>query len=97
MKDLIQQVEEYRISKGLIKAEMAKLIGANSSQQYNNWVYRNSLPKEYIPRAQRLLETQDKEIRLDAEILEKIERLPEAKAALVIQMIDGLLDTPTDD
>lgn len=92
MTDLIKKVEGYRTSKGLTKADMARLIGANSSQQYNNWVYRGSLPKEYYARAHRILETEGMESRLDAEILEKLEKLPEAKAALVVQMIESLLE-----
>jgi len=92
MTDLIKKVEDYRTSKGLNKADMARLIGANSSQQYNNWVYRGSLPKEYYDRALRILETEGIESRLDAEILEKLEKLPKSKAALVLQMIDTLLE-----
>ena len=55
MTHVIDRLEAWRIANGLNKTEMAKLIGANSSQQYTNWVGRNSLPKEFFRRAADIL------------------------------------------
>lgn len=51
MNNLIEQLEEYRVSQGKSKADMSLLVGANSNQQYNNWVYRGSLPKKFYEKA----------------------------------------------
>lgn len=91
---LVQKLEKYRKANGLTKADMARLVGANSNQQYNNWVYRGSLPKEFYTRVATILGTDGELSRIDAEIISKIEQLPEAKAALVLQMIDSLLGDP---
>ena len=48
--NLIAELEKYREQKGLKKADMARLFGVDS-QNYNNWVYRNSLPKEFYEKA----------------------------------------------
>lgn len=52
--DLIIELEKYRDSRGLRKADMAREFNV-ASQTYNNWVYRGSLPKEHFITAQKLL------------------------------------------
>jgi len=52
--NLIDEVEKYRKSKGLKKADMARHFKVEN-QNYNNWVYRGSLPKDYVFAAQSLL------------------------------------------
>jgi SOS-response transcriptional repressor LexA len=42
--DLIDEIERWRKSKGLKPADMARLFRV-PAQNYNNWVYRKSLPK----------------------------------------------------
>lgn len=51
---LIESLEKYRQSHGLSKADMARRFDV-PLQNYNNWVYRSSLPKEHIALAQKLL------------------------------------------
>lgn len=53
----IAELEKWRIEQGLMKAEVARLFEVDS-QRYNNWVYRNSLPKEKYARALEILKTQ---------------------------------------
>ncbi len=53
--NLIIELEKYREKEGLNKADMARLFEV-AEQNYNNWVYRNSLPKAYYSQALRLLE-----------------------------------------
>lgn len=43
----ITDVEKYRIDNNLSKADLARYFGV-LPQNYNNWVYRKSLPKEFI-------------------------------------------------
>ena len=57
MDKLIDGLEDWRASRGMSKASMARLIGAASSQVYTNWVNRDSLPKEYYAIAMAILET----------------------------------------
>jgi len=54
MKDLIGKIESVREERGLYKADMARAFGV-PEQNYNNWVYRKSLPKEHISRAMEIL------------------------------------------
>lgn len=44
--NLIEDLERYRKENGLKKSEMARMFKVES-QNYNNWVYRGSLPKEF--------------------------------------------------
>ena len=55
MMDLIHRIEEIRERRGLKQADMARRFGV-PSQNYNNWVYRGSLPKEHYEVALRLIE-----------------------------------------
>lgn len=57
MENLLKELEKWREARGITKAQMARVIGANSSQHYNNWVYRGSLPKEYYFKAQEVIKT----------------------------------------
>lgn len=50
----MKNIEKYRTGRGLKKADMARLFGVES-QVYNNWVYRDSLPKEQYARAMEVL------------------------------------------
>lgn len=52
--DLIVKIEQHRESAGLKKADMARYFKVES-QNYNNWVYRGSLPKEHYAAALKLL------------------------------------------
>lgn len=60
--NLIARVEKYREETGQTKADMARRFGV-PEQNYNNWVYRNSLPKDYYPIAQALLTGNESVIR----------------------------------
>jgi len=51
--DPIEEVEKWREAKLLIPADMARLFGV-ASQNYNNWVYRGSLPKAYYKKAREI-------------------------------------------
>ena len=44
--DLIAELEDHRKREGLKKSDMARLFSVEP-QNYNNWVYRNSLPKDH--------------------------------------------------
>lgn len=57
MDKLIDALEDWRAARGMSKASMARLVGANSSQVYTNWVNRDSLPKEYYAVAMAILNT----------------------------------------
>lgn len=53
--DLIDEIERLRLEQGISQADMAREFGV-PSQNYNNWVYRHSLPKSHYAKAQRLLQ-----------------------------------------
>lgn len=57
-KTLLRLLEEHREREGLTKTAIAKMLGAPSLQYYLNWVRRDSLPKEYIAQAQKILQGQ---------------------------------------
>jgi len=67
MNELIKKLERYRVRQGKTKAEMSLLIGANSNQHYNNWVYRESLPKKFYEKAMELIEREEGLARLDSQ------------------------------
>ena len=96
MKDLPKRLEEYRLKNKLSKKAMADILGAPHRQVYYDIQRRNSVPKTYIPAAEKLLAENDPRDRLETEIASKLARLPEAKAWLVLQMIESLLDGSKD-
>lgn len=53
--DLIEEIEALREDRGMTKADMARAFGLEASQNYNNWVYRGSLPKDRINAALKIL------------------------------------------
>ena len=81
MKDVMVKLEEWRESRGLNKTEMARRIGANSSQQYTNWISRNSLPKEFFGVATSILGE-------DSSGLDSPEATPSYKESLFSQLSD---------
>lgn len=92
--NLLTRLEAYRRGTGLTKAELARAIGANSLQQYANWVYRGSMPKEYYDAALRILGQTGDMTKSQAELLGKIEMLNPSEKKVVLQLIDSLLDQP---
>ncbi len=61
--DLIERVEKHRLELGLTKAEVARMLKAPTSQNYNNWVYRASMPKNFYDAAYLFLGESAGEIR----------------------------------
>lgn len=55
MKDIMKELEEWRAARGLKASDMARKLGAPSSQYYTNWVARDSLPKDYYFVAEELV------------------------------------------
>ena len=92
MSDLHIKLEEYRLENRLSKAVMGELLGASHYQGYHDWIKRGSIPKKYLKAAEDLLAERDPKYRLEKQIAKKVANLPEAKAKLVLQMIDGLLE-----
>lgn len=76
---LMQQIEKLRKERGLSKAEMARRFGVEN-QNYNNWTYRNSLPKEFYEVGIRMLHELDpsnaSEVRDPATIYVAEKRVP---------------------
>lgn len=54
--DMIERLDRYQKVNGLKAADMARLFDV-VPQKYNNWRYRNSLPKEFYSCAENLLST----------------------------------------
>ena len=94
MVNWIELLETVRKEKGLKPADMARLMGTNSLQQYNNWVYRNRLPDDWIDQAIKILRAEGQDLVLSAEILHKIEKLPPSKAKIILSVIDEMLASP---
>ena len=68
---LIERVEKARKAQSLIPADMARYFGVNP-QNYNNWIYRNSLPKKYYDTAYKFIFS-DEDDRMFNYIPEKLE------------------------
>ena len=62
----IEKLEEFRANSDLKKADMARIFGVDL-QRYNNWVYRNSLPKSFYEKARITIERQKSRVNLIAE------------------------------
>lgn len=58
--DHMKDLARYMKAKKLTKADMARLFGV-TLQGYNNWTYRDSLPKKYIEKANKLIRSIDDE------------------------------------
>lgn len=52
--NIIEKLEAFRETESLKAADMARLFGV-APQNYNNWVYRRSLPKDHFKRAEAIL------------------------------------------
>lgn len=52
---LIDEIEKYRSAKGLGQDDMVRIFGLPTRQNYDNWVRRKSIPKNYIDKAKQLL------------------------------------------
>ena len=82
---LITELEEYRKANNLKRVEMAKIFGVEP-QNYNNWVYRRSLPKEHIEKAKRVLGHTDSLSDSEMELLESWRDLsPESQRLVIAQ------------
>lgn len=97
MDNLIERLEAYRRGNNISKVEMARIIGAQSKQQYGNWVARGSLPKAFYGPALRVLKQEGTISRKQAAILEKIEALSTDDRQVVERMIDTLLASTQED
>jgi len=86
----LKALERFRKDKGLKHADIAKLLGANSLQSYNNWRYRDSLPKEYYDVADKILGgTVNPE--LDLKIIERVSALSDGDKELALLYLEALL------
>lgn len=91
VKDLPQRLERYRQENGLTKTEMGALFGVEY-QVYYSWIIRNSIPKKHLSRAGIILKHSERLSSLDIELLERFSRLPDEKAKIILEMIDGILE-----
>lgn len=86
---LLNDLEDFRERNGLAKADMARRFDV-PLQNYNNWVYRNSLPKDKIDLAHEILASEKP--KGSRGILTKIAReaadLSERELAEVLAQID---------
>lgn len=90
MEDLLKKLEAYRKQKRISKTDMARLLGANSPQQYANWVYRGSLPKDFYEVAMQILGADTDDLYASLKILKKLERLSPSSQAVISSLIDEL-------
>ncbi len=59
---LIKELEKIRTELGIKQSQMAQRIGV-PNQNYNNWIYRNSIPKEYIDKVREIITLSNPEVR----------------------------------
>lgn len=86
----LKRLEKYRKDNGLKHADIARLLGVNNLETYNNWRYRNSVPKAYLDKIDPLIEGQNED--LDLEIITKLSKLPAHKKRLAEMYLDALLN-----
>lgn len=84
----LEKLEEYRTANSLAHADIARLLSLENEQTYNNWRYRNSVPKQYYEAVDLIV---GPHAGLSTEIISKIDRLNESKKKLAIMYLDALL------
>lgn len=89
--NLIQRIEAYRKGNRITKAEMSRILGAESPNQYHNWVARGSVPKEYIDACLRVLGQKGQYTKEQIDFLEKFETLSPRDRLIVERLIDSYL------
>lgn len=95
--NLIERLEAYRKGNRITRAEMSRIIGANSPNQYTNWVVRGSLPKAYYDAALRVLGHSADLTKRQIEFLERFDTLNEDQREIVTRLVDSLLATDPED
>ena len=86
---LIEMIEKKRKANGMRMADAARALGV-PSQNYNNWVYRGSLPKRYIDAAKKFIEGENNESILHKDVFKKI--MPVLEWTQVADFIAGSID-----
>lgn len=90
-KNLIERIELYRVASRIKKAEMSRILGAESPNQYHNWVARGTVPKEYIDACLRVLGQKSQYTKEQIDFLEKYESLNHQDRVVVERLIDSYL------
>ncbi len=95
MTHVMDRLEAWRVTNGLKKTEMSKLLGANTSQQYGNWVTRNSLPKEFFRRAADILGDAPSEVAPNGPPGgdQRIKKLPSPERVLAVKLLLDSLES----
>jgi hypothetical protein len=95
--DAIEKLERHRIANHLKKTDMARMLGANTRQQYSAWVARGSLPKRFYQQAAEILgesivgvEPRPGSADYDSSLFSQLSE--EQKMGVVLSLIDSLGD-----
>lgn len=73
-RDLLERLEQYRVSCDMSKTEFARLLGCKSVETYINWIARGSLPGAYVEQAKRILGDVPSLSKAKLDILKKIDQ-----------------------
>lgn len=84
----LKKLEEFRTVNKLGHSDIARMLKLEHEQTYNNWRYRNSVPKQYYEAVDLLV---GPNAGLGAELIAKIDRLNEPGKKLAIMYLDALL------
>lgn len=91
----LRALERYRVEKGLSYTDMSQLLGAPAPQNYNNWRYRNSLPKQYWDVADALVAASG-DPSLDLEIMSLTKDMDERQKRATLLHMRALLGNDSD-
>lgn len=90
-KDLLRELELFRVQNRLQKKDIARLLGA-SSQILTNWYARDSLPKNYLLKVVNLLSQETTPKSPEELVLEKFKQLDSENQAIMLSLLDRLAD-----
>ena len=89
--DYIKHLEEVRERKGMSKTDMAKLFNV-TWQTYHNWTARESLPKDHVETARRILIELGGTTAIRDEINELLDGLSDDALRAALNSIGGIHD-----
>ena len=90
-KDLLMELELFRVNNRLQKKDIARLLGANS-QILTNWYARESLPKNYVLKVVELLRQDTAPKSPEQLVLEKFKQLNPENQEIMLNLLDRLAD-----
>lgn len=88
---LIDELEKYRKDNGLSPDDMAELFGLPVRQNYDHWVRRGKVSRDYIERAIEIVRSADKLSEREQELIDAWRQLSVRAKKMVLVQLKALL------